>query len=1156
MADTIQYENYTLDIAGQQVANNFKVTMDLTNKVTLYGHSVTPFDAIVMRGLMPDNNVASLKLLKCIGGQLAKLERQEAQEAQNAAKKSVVADESVASRTSSEPPNIIGQYYQSLPPHIAFTRQVDIAINAHTARLLQVMGKLDQARSKNMVMTEDERQALLKEIKGVMSGTKVYINELYQKYKDQPIGSTIKYRLDKMTKELNSQITFFENDPVFSKTAPVAVDTAAHQRLFRAALEQYESLEGIVSTWEGARLNQSCTEAYQDASKSLQNHLYSEQKPDDMHLWRLPDMAQVTLDTALYDDKFERDKLLFTLAVGLTYPLETYENNAAQIRNRQNPLANQEEPTEGIKSAPIQAATPLENLATNINSGIQAWQAQNPGKNIENIDEADKTTIITQAFQKSLGERAYTLPGARPLHIHESTDLYSAVGHAAETLSSYFAQEMAAKHPGLTFAFFGLTAATFGASALVATHTAAHLGAEVLNVVGAAFHKASMGKLSSASVQHALLAAEKNWASFTHADGLMKRLIMDVIGLPKLTFMMSELLISNRVDLTTLDKIVAQFNDDELLFKTDEQKMAKALMQSATTAIGLGLIVSGGLLVHYLASLPAIQHVGTVHGSLSAVDKIMDMTADQFTQCAKAHGLVPEIIAVTSAIFAVKAAALVGGKVYLVGKQVLKTNEDPAVVQHMETLGALYMLYLDDQDSFTKVQQNITPKGMWSLIQQSARKLRGLRPDLFDNNPLNNEAFWNAFMANDAENKNKAEITPNQTDMEVASKPGIVKRIVGGLWNRLIGPPIGALFTLITTLFVRPVEKITGVELLKGGTVDREMKYQAAKLGRSLAGIGLFGWNGLKMGGNAIYRTAFLGLKYLAAAERFSALCLNAILKGNIGLGFAAFFRQVGSMLGRGVLRLASGIVNGVSELLRVAAAGVLGVLASIGGIILLPWVAAGVLINSVVSANNITPGENKSFTGTFKDEFNKSTKGMLDKVLGMFVGIKNLTAPISSLPTDFVSAPLDNLRKKLHDQDDIYEQRLLEVEGAGMIMAHGDEMLDGLNKAQAWGKNTVGRALNTARTVFVRSAEEEIQIHGATVKDTTITSVALINQRLGTCHTQPMEKESAWSADARDGPALRTVDNRPPSAAAVGGDNNNDDNNDDSEQRQNGPSL
>lgn len=1061
--------------------NDFIVTLDQTKRVELYGHSVTPLDAIVMRGIMPDNNVASLKLINCIGKQLAYLERQDADDAK---------------KWNKVTPNV-DEYYKSLPPRVALTRQVDKAVNAHTARLLQVLGTIDKARNKRL--SYQAKIKLRGEIVQVFSAS---INHIKKLQKKNPSNKLVQARCNAMIAQLESQQKQLLENRLLN-TDPrvrVPITTDEHQRLFRTVLQQYEGLEGTVSAWEGVVLNRSATEAYQDASMALQNHEYSVQMPDDMQLWHLPNAGEVTLDTAKYGGSFERDTLLFTLGVGEPEPLTVYEAEKRKILARQNSEVASEEFSDAKN--PESEVNVIDKFRADLERSIKDFEDKNPGVA---IDEKNLPSILNNMLRQSIGN--FTLPGERPLHIHSASSLYGGLGYAAETMSSYFAQ-MGAKQPGKVFFFFGLTAMTMGAGALASTGHAAHLATQCLQMVSEVIHKASGGKISAATVQSTLLSIEQHWAQFTHSDSLMKRLIMDVIGLPKLTFMMGELLTSNRNDRTTLKKIAEQFKTDELLYQTEEQKMAKALVQAATTAIGLGMIAAGGILVNYLAALPASP---LVHLPLEAAGFMAEVSPNDFTGIVGAHGILPEVVAIASAMFAVKASGLVAGKMYLVGKELIKENEDPAVVQRMEIISALYMLHQDDPVNGMqkiKIAMEKMPK-VWDSFRQSVAILKNSRPELFAH--MNTDpAFLEAFDSplplvgggpgeralSDMDN---AGISFDMT-LPTQNSPGLFRRGItaagSALWNGLIAPPLGFVYTGLYPIVrgIRGIYRASRSALgyknppFKDDFVSNHLLYQGAKFYRGLiVGPSVFLWNGLKMGGNSIYRTAFLAVKALVSAATFTAMCI--VSKG----GMKALLGTAASIFARGGLRLSSTLVSGAGGLCRGVAAlalsgfGVMPIVSAIGmGVFSIGGLYRGIKSAIQAAKNNKSVGEafKAGFLSRFNDGWGKSWK---DTVVSAFIGIKDATAPISK-PFTSASDFMDEKRQALHDWEERVETDLLDKNpNAETIRIARDQALAGINTFQSWVKNSFGRGINYLRTQLVRASEEVIQDYGSHEKDTVL---------------------------------------------------------------------
>lgn len=1040
----------------ESTTGNFSVTLDQSKKVDVYGHTVTPLDAIVMRGIMPDNNVASLKCLNAIGEQLAFLERQDAMDMEKAGS------------------NNLDSYYRSLPTHIAFARDVDKAINAHTARILQIMGSVEQNEWPTNV--KSEANELQQKITEATKATEQYIADLKFKYPNNPIVAdrikTIRSQLNNEAITLNTRIAHAEG-----KQKKLSVN--GHQRLFRIVLESHESLGSTVSAWQGNTLNRSVTEGYQDAATALQNHLYSVEQPTDTQLHRYPPKGYLKINTLNYP-KMSGDELLFVSQLGQTKPMDAYKNLQERIIDSQKKSREESAKTPAVVSdddAKKSLTAYEEKLKSDLKNEIAAFKVKHPGKE---LTENDAQKIMSDLYQRELDSQILTLPGETPIHLHEANDLFSALAHAGESISYFFAQA-GAKQPGITLAFLA-TAATFGSAALIQTNTLSTVAGHVLDIISTAFSKATAGKLSALQIKETLISVESHWAGITHADdSLMKRLLVDCIAAPALMSSFVELLVSNRLDKTTASRIIEAFKSDPLLYQTDEEKMAKALMHSAAAVVAIGGLLSTGFLINYICSLPALP--GFIHAPLHMAGSMMDASdPSEFEALMTTSGYLPEVCTILSALFTIKATALVGGKMYLVGHQMAHENEDPAVVQRIEALSALYILYNDDQEAFNKVKvrtQTLKP-GEWEKNSAELRTLKEQRPELFKH--MKSEAFWNNMSGKSTPSLSApTSVTSIKAPEKDAEKPGLLSRFGSGVWNKLLGPPIGALYTVllnpISTLFASIGNKQKYSDLLITSQLDKDMLFQAKKMGRFLLMPVIAAGNSLKMVTNSLFRGAFLGLKSVVAAGTYSALCVNAIANGNGTQGFVkGILGKVASMATRAVIRLTYGVTLAASAVVRTATGLVGGILpAAAGAVGLLGSGIAGGFYGAYKAYKAEKGSKWKAFKTAFSATMDNPT---INAPLKALVAVRKATGVITK-PFQKLADGLDEGRKSLADWEDKIEGQLMTEKGAESIIRVQDAALTGLNKAQSAIKNWAGSGLNRIATFFRRGIESTIQKQG-----------------------------------------------------------------------------
>ncbi|MDP3558954.1 MAG: hypothetical protein Q8R79_01205 [Legionellaceae bacterium] len=1240
----------TVKTEGSQ-GNNFQVTFDQKNKVDFYGHEVSPFVSFAMRGFMPDNNVASVKLMNAIGKQLMSLERQEAEgpfevrtarkelaEAQHEYESRVAELDKIQAKLDALPPegsgsqadkekrsnlkrdinefwklhtngsvnealistkikleNAITAAAKADPPprHESIILDIDKAVNAHTANLLNLMGELEQVRGR--AMSTEQRQALHEKIKQAINQTNAHIGTLRNGTED----SLAKARCDQIIKKLDSQRTEFLGQPVLV-TEGTKVTIKEHQKIFRMVLQQYQSLENTVSAWEGVRQNRSNTEGYQDASNALEKHVYTAENPTAAQLWRVPpERTSVRLDTAeVFDSGVKRDEVLAAIHIADRTEVNPLDGKYVEERDTiiqrqkvgkalekwaiaQDELAKVREKVGDDKSPeardkvakaerketlaqkavnrlpknalPAAAEKPsAEAQAAELKTQLDEWKAilTTTEKDYIYAHQSDATKYDGKALtaegkkelsvlmmNKLAAQYPYQLGTVREVHLHESNDLVSAVGHALEVVSSFFSQEMAAKHPGITFAFFTLMSASLGAGAVGAL--SAHGG----------------------MAQHIIMSIEKNWAAFTHSqDSFASRFIMSAVGLPTLSYTMAELLLSKPGDNTTIAKVKAQMRSDELSFSTEEEKMAHTLVQAGMVALALGVVTATGVLTHWLAALPKVASMGPVHAGLSGLNVFLDASGSDFSALTTAHGILPEVIAVASAMFAVKASGLFMGKLYLVGKQVAGENLSPEAEQRMESIAGLYgILQEDGPVAFEQAKAAMTamyPDAIKNLHTEG-QALMQAHPALFSKMPKA-ELFFaelNRTIAPEVQQEAQdakgafaqkgqeveSQLSAKKDSPVVAEKvgaavnavpeptPGLPRRALNaasqgmvtaakGTWNRLLGPIVAIVAAVVAVVPMIGVEIVAlgarGLDAVRPRTppdpsrlaslrqseaafyqrpIVKEMVHQLNKSIVAGSRIGLFFWYAGKTFANSAFGAAVLLAKSAVASVAFLNFCVNRGLNAAKGkgvvaglvAGFTAGFGALGAKLGLMVtglgLRVTAGVARGIKNVVK----GVVGVLPVVGlvavgaGAAFLGGIAA--LVAGAVAAARAPKGERMAaFRKVLKTVLinNIFEKFMVPAAIAIGKGVNFVTTPVSA-PLEAFAKAADAGREAASKAEKKLDNALRAEPGAETIIAKRDERLSGLNDRSTTFKNAVGEGLNGMRTAVIRGTEAEIQVEG-----------------------------------------------------------------------------
>lgn len=1031
---------WRIKISGSK--DNFTLKMDQSRKVRAYGHTNTPFETILLRGNMPDNGIGSLKMLNCIGKNLLHLERQDAIEAHAAGK------------------SISAYYQENLHSIPAFTRKVDLAVNMHSAKLLQILGALEKNRPN--ALSGEEQQEIKGKIEQLTRETNLHIQSLAGN------NEFLKDRAAHICTKLNVSLHQLVSEPVLSKENQ-PINDYQYQKVFRAALQQYQMLETTVSSWNGFTLNYSATEAYQDASAALTEHVASAQKPTAAQLWELPPQGTAVLDTRKYPG-MARDDVYHSLCAGSEHPQKKFDHfqtkiKTAQIKFKEGKPKTDKNPLQVPKAmSAAQLGTVEKQFAANVDKVVQG---------LSKPEQVDAATFVNLVAQEVI---EYDVPEAKSVHLHVTNDLLAAGTHVLDVATGFISQEMAAKHPGLTFATFTLEAATFGFGALIAANQFVGLSTAYMKILGAAIHKISGGHISAASVQHAVSVIDESFKEFAHCDSFFKSLLIDVLAMPTLTYMAAEELVGKPLDptmKTTIDKIMHSLRTSELLHESKEEQMTKTIVHITTAALVLGAIAGTGVLSAYLASLPSLA--APLKATASFVSDLADFSAGNVTPLVTASGVLPELIAVASVIFAVKATAVVAGKLAITAKHLFHENADPQRAQEIGILNSLYDLQQDDPRAFKRAI-DILPSDVLKNIYNYT-----LNAELKSTNEKEKNTFISGL---------QSVIRGQIPGLEVPTAEPIPtwKRVLGkvgdnlqGMFNKTLLPVLAIIPTGLIKLCANkqfPIESIKSraQSFTKAAQNEAGWRRDFLMAGnsalKSVAILGSVTWNAAKIVVNSTYGAGVLAIKAVGSAFIKTAMWANAALK-NPGLVKDAVLNSI-DKLGAAVVSGVCGICRGLARTVGVLTAAAVGIATTA---ITLP-IAAGCMAYGVgkgIREGMACRAQGQAFSSGFKTGIHEGAelaKSVLKTPIRPMIVINE-----SSKIMKETRASIDGWQQSLAVKDKNIQGRLIaEVSGNDTLENGRAYLVEKVSQVATDLKNSVGEISMAVRTHTVRSQDESIQ--------------------------------------------------------------------------------
>lgn len=507
-----------------------------------------------------------------------------------------------------------------VPTHRIKNHQLESLCNALTIDILCEIAPLEQERFKRPTCPTSFR-----------------IDEIFKRYITQldsyPINPTIvslKENLETQKNRLMQRLaTYDDTQDTISNTELRAI--------YQQILYDFKDNQDLVSVSQNTFANTSVTEAFNDAStRELEAHVFSQDCPDDYQIYRIQDKEKISLSTQLM------------LSLNPENALKTF----CLIESLEN--LSDESPKANIKLAYLKRQIREENIAakTVLQMKLLTQEDQkNPKKTIiSTIDELHQSIPSFDSNILSLVEQE--------VKNYSANDMFSALGFTCVSFGKYFEREMANKHPLLTAGFFLAASVTFGAAGLASLKVAPGLMNKILGTVSKAISLDGKIGVSQEQMRHYIMSTSEEWIKLCHAEeSVLKTLVMNGFGLPKLTYLISDPLLNgtfNEDTITQLSKKMAT----SLEGKLPEEKIKEILGNIGLVAVILAATIGTGIGTHFLG-----QQAGAMHGIGEIIGAV---TADFTPEFAAKIVTNPSIMSLVSLLVTAKSAGLIIAKIGLI----------------------------------------------------------------------------------------------------------------------------------------------------------------------------------------------------------------------------------------------------------------------------------------------------------------------------------------------------------------------------------------------------------------------------------------------------------------------------------------------------------
>lgn len=627
---------------------NFYLKFENPKKTTnFYGQIITEQEMFKRHGCLPDNGVLANKLMNAVGRNVLNLEKYSRE-----LDKSTFISEA---RKKDE----------------AFYLNLEKESGANTAGLLAILAPLEKVRFEG---DGDKKEALRK--------IKVQLDQHYLNRTEYLKSLLSDNAASIHDKRINRLITLCEeNKAQLLNSVKINNSGLSLQTIYRGVMDRFSSEQRLISIYQGRTANQSATEAYQDASYTMEKHVFSEEKPTNEQLWQFAENTDkpILIDTRRYPSMDKEKALWSQELISGDHALENHLINMKLVEEAglKRKLKEKTKPTvlmpmsraDDFDASTVSTSTVLSPI-TSLKDLTILFVADEVAKQSNTTNPTSSDDDVTADLNFTKG--AQRLSREQALSLYQANDVLSALGCALADFGKYFEGKMAASHPAMSGAFFLLSAVTFGAAGLAS-----------MNV---AMGKAAMHHLP-AFLKEGVEAISKEWLNLTYSNGNdIHIIIMDMFALPKINYTVFDTLINGFEDKDTLTKLCEHLIPKDLEGKTRDEKVKEMMVKVVATAAVLGSVVALGLGASYVAAHGA----GLAKSVADGVNMVVDIPTEAITEITGASGVAAHIVAVAAALLTIKSAGLLLGKGMMLVNHLTDKNTPPNEKDALMIVAQLY----------------------------------------------------------------------------------------------------------------------------------------------------------------------------------------------------------------------------------------------------------------------------------------------------------------------------------------------------------------------------------------------------------------------------------------------------------------------------------
>ncbi len=628
-----EFQPITADTKG-----HFYIKFSPSNTISFYGQTLTELEVFRRHGCLPDNGVLVNKLINSVGHNLLSLEKRS---------RVLVARSSVS---------------QARQNDERFNLELEKECGANTSGLLSILAPLEQARFGDGAEKERVVDKAREQLNEHHKNRITYLNSI-------KANSTIIQQ-----SRITRLITLYEkNHKEFSESldATSLESTGINlQTIYRGVMDRFSDEQRLISIYQGVTANQSATEAYQEASYTMEGHIFSLEKPKNEQLWQFntdKDKGEILIDTRRYPSMNKAAAL--------------WSNELITKKENAN-LADYLEKIQKVKEASLERKRQEKGQSKLTTTTVSSESIRAPIKSLDELtrlllDNKEKNTTENKESSPVQKDLEFTnntvrLPREQELTLYRANDVLSAFGCALADFGKYFEGKMAATHPAMSGAFFLLSSVTFGAAGLATMHVA--------------MAKAAMNHLPAA-LKGGVEAISKEWLNLTYSNGnILHAIIMDMFALPKMSYLTFDTLINGFEDKDTLTKLCERLVPENLEGKERSEKVKDMMIKVAAASAILGSAVAMGLGASYVATHGA----GIAKTLARGVNFVVDIPTEAFAAIPDASGVGAHIVAIAAAVLTIKSAGLLLGKGMLLVNHMVDKNTPDNEREALLIVAALY----------------------------------------------------------------------------------------------------------------------------------------------------------------------------------------------------------------------------------------------------------------------------------------------------------------------------------------------------------------------------------------------------------------------------------------------------------------------------------